>query len=188
MLSSSFLRALLRPADNDGVAGNDRFKDFLELMRVQVTDFKRPVMYVHGDDHHFMYDMPLQDSKGYRLMHFNRLQTFGDNDDYGNNKVRVYILHHFANQPIQRTRFKFGVLSDDQSLRSHKWAPDSPLLLVQEQHMPQDMCSSPLEPGNSALMSAVAIILIIRWHEAAQLEALHHMHHLPLAGWRPTCI
>jgi hypothetical protein len=85
-----FFVLLLLPADTEGVAGNDGFKDFLELMRVQVKDFKRPVMYVHGDNHHFMYDKPLQDSNGYRLMHFNRLQTFGDNQDYSNNEVTVH--------------------------------------------------------------------------------------------------
>jgi hypothetical protein len=79
---------LLLPADGDP----DGFKDFLTLMRYQVKDFKRPVLFVHGDDHHFMYDKPLQDSDGYRLMQFTRLQTFGDQADYSNNEVRVYTL------------------------------------------------------------------------------------------------
>jgi hypothetical protein len=65
----------------------DGFHDFLVAVRSAVTDFRRPVVYVHGDSHYFRIDKPLLDTQGRRLENFTRLETFGDNQANGNNDV-----------------------------------------------------------------------------------------------------
>ncbi|HEY0581245.1 MAG TPA: hypothetical protein VGE94_03625, partial [Chloroflexota bacterium] len=65
----------------------DGYHDFLVALRSAVIDFRRPVVYVHGDSHYFRIDKPLLDSQGRRLENFTRLETFGDNQANGNNDV-----------------------------------------------------------------------------------------------------
>jgi hypothetical protein len=67
--------------DPDGV------HDFLVALRDAVIDFERPVAYVHGDSHYFRIDKPFLDSTGRRLENFTRVETFGDNQDFGTNDV-----------------------------------------------------------------------------------------------------
>ena len=65
----------------------DGFHDFLVAVRAATIDFRRPVVYVHGDSHYFRIDKPLLDAQGRRLENFTRLETFGDNQANGNNDV-----------------------------------------------------------------------------------------------------
>jgi hypothetical protein len=71
--------------ENDGFA--DGFHDFLAELRTLAIDFKKPVVYVHGDSHYLRIDKPLQDSSGRRLENFTRVETFGDNAKNGLNDV-----------------------------------------------------------------------------------------------------
>jgi hypothetical protein len=82
-------RAPLRDSQTLAQTDNmpDGFKDFLVALRTEVIDFRRPVVYVHGDSHYFRVDKPLLDDKGRRLENFTRLETFGDNQNNGNNDV-----------------------------------------------------------------------------------------------------
>jgi len=73
-------------AETDGAP--DGYKDFLLALRENVTDFRRPVAYVHGDSHYFRVDRPFQDAQGRRLENFTRIETFGDNQANGNNDVQ----------------------------------------------------------------------------------------------------
>jgi hypothetical protein len=52
---------------------------FLTALREEVTAFRRPVVYVHGDSHYFRVDRPLLNALGVRLENFTRVETFGDN-------------------------------------------------------------------------------------------------------------
>jgi hypothetical protein len=72
-------------AETDGQP--DGFRDFLVALRTAVTDFRRPVVFVHGDSHYFRIDKPLLVPQGRRLENFTRLETFGDNQANGNNDV-----------------------------------------------------------------------------------------------------
>ena len=72
--------------ESDGMP--DGFKDFLVALRGQVMDFRRPVAYVHGDSHYFRIDHPFLDDQGQRLENFTRVETFGDNQNHGNNDVQ----------------------------------------------------------------------------------------------------
>lgn len=66
----------------------DGYAAFLSALRDEVTAFRRPVAYVHGDSHYFRIDQPLLDAQGQRLENFTRVETFGDNQGNGNNDVR----------------------------------------------------------------------------------------------------
>jgi hypothetical protein len=65
----------------------DGFHDFLAAVRTEAIEFRRPVVYVHGDSHYFRIDKPLLDAQGRRLENVTRLETFGDNQANGNNDV-----------------------------------------------------------------------------------------------------
>src|SRR6185437_15453649 len=65
----------------------DGFQALLVALRDQVIAFKKPVAWVHGDSHYFRLDKPLLDSGGRRLENFTRVETFGDNQQNGNNDV-----------------------------------------------------------------------------------------------------
>jgi hypothetical protein len=86
---SDATRAPLRdPRTLDETDGQpDGFRDFLVAVRSAAIDFRRPVVYVHGDSHYFRIDKPLLDTQGRRLENFTRLETFGDNQSNGNNDV-----------------------------------------------------------------------------------------------------
>jgi hypothetical protein len=66
----------------------DGFHDFLVALREEVTAFREPVAYVHGDSHYFRIDRPFLDAQGRRLENFTRVETFGDNQANGNNDVQ----------------------------------------------------------------------------------------------------
>src|SRR5215510_11064506 len=72
-------------AETDGQP--DGFQEFLVALRDEVTAFRKPVVYVHGDSHYFRVDKPFQDSAGRRLENFTRVETYGDNQANGNNDV-----------------------------------------------------------------------------------------------------
>lgn len=72
-------------AETDG--DPDGFQEFLLALRQQVIAFKKPVAYVHGDSHYFRVDKPFLDEQGRRLENFTRVETFGDNQQNGNNDV-----------------------------------------------------------------------------------------------------
>jgi hypothetical protein len=63
------------------------FKDFLVALRSEVTAFRKPVAYVHGDTHYFRIDKPFLAADGQRLENFTRVETFGDNAANGLNDV-----------------------------------------------------------------------------------------------------
>lgn len=65
----------------------DGYKDYLVALRDQVTAFRRPVAYVHGDSHYFRVDKPFLSATGQRLENFTRVETFGNNAANGNNDV-----------------------------------------------------------------------------------------------------
>jgi hypothetical protein len=66
----------------------DGFKDFLLVLRDEVSTFRKPVAYVHGDSHYFRIDKPFLDTQGRRLENFTRVETFGDNQGNGTNDVQ----------------------------------------------------------------------------------------------------
>jgi len=86
---SDSTRAPVRNAQTLAETDNmpDGFKDYLAALRTAVIDFARPVAYVHGDSHYFRIDKPLLDEMGRRLENFTRVETFGDNQNNGNNDV-----------------------------------------------------------------------------------------------------
>jgi hypothetical protein len=71
--------------ETDGLP--DGFHDFLLVLRDEVTTFRKPVAYVHGDSHYFRLDKPFLDAQGRRLENFTRVETFGDNQANGTNDV-----------------------------------------------------------------------------------------------------
>jgi hypothetical protein len=72
-------------AETDGLP--DGFKSYLVALRDEVTAFRKPVAYVHGDSHYFRIDKPLLNAQGLRLENFTRVETFGDNAPNGTNDV-----------------------------------------------------------------------------------------------------
>jgi hypothetical protein len=64
------------PTTNDPLDG---YHDYLVTLRDEVTKFRKPVAYVHGDSHYPRIDRPFLDSNGVRLENFTRVETFGDN-------------------------------------------------------------------------------------------------------------
>jgi hypothetical protein len=66
----------------------DGFKDYLLALRAEVSAFRKPVAYVHGDSHYFRVDKPFLDAQGRRLENFTRVETFGNNAGNGNNDVQ----------------------------------------------------------------------------------------------------
>jgi hypothetical protein len=73
-------------AETDGQP--DGFQTFLVALRTETIAFGKPVTYVHGDSHYFRVDKPFLDSQGRRLENFTRVETFGDNQQNGNNDVQ----------------------------------------------------------------------------------------------------
>jgi len=80
------LRNPMTLAQTDGQP--DGYKDYLLALRDEVTKFRGPVAYVHGDSHYFRVDRPFQDALGRRLENFTRVETFGDNQANGNNDAQ----------------------------------------------------------------------------------------------------
>jgi len=69
----------------EAVAATDGYRDYLLALRDQVTAFRKPVAYVHGDSHYFRVDKPFLSAGGQRLENFTRVETFGNNAANGNN-------------------------------------------------------------------------------------------------------
>ena len=65
----------------------DGFVQFLTALRDEVTAFRKPVAYVHGDSHYYRVDKPFLDASGRRLENFSRIETFGNNPQNGTNDV-----------------------------------------------------------------------------------------------------
>jgi hypothetical protein len=65
----------------------DGFQEFLLALRDEVTAFRKPVAYVHGDSHYFRVDKPLLGADGARISTFTRVETFGDHAESGTNDV-----------------------------------------------------------------------------------------------------
>jgi hypothetical protein len=66
----------------------DGFAEYLLAVRDEVVAYRKPVAYVHGDSHYFRIDKPFLDAQGRRLENFTRVETFGDNQNNGNNDVQ----------------------------------------------------------------------------------------------------
>jgi len=73
-------------AETDGQP--DGYQEFLKALRDEVSAFRKPVAYVHGDSHYFRVDKPFLDAQGRRLENFTRVETFGDNAANGTNDVQ----------------------------------------------------------------------------------------------------
>ena len=65
----------------------DGFVQFLTALRDEVTAFRKPVAYVHGDSHYYRVDKPFLDVSGRRLENFTHIETFGNNPQNGTNDV-----------------------------------------------------------------------------------------------------
>ena len=65
----------------------DGLVQFLTALRDEVTAFRKPVAYVHGDSHYYRVDKPFLDATGRRLENFTRIETFGNNPQNGTNDV-----------------------------------------------------------------------------------------------------
>jgi hypothetical protein len=53
------------------------YDGFVERLRRHVTDFRGPVLLIHGDSHTQRVDQPLKDASGRVYENFTRLETFG---------------------------------------------------------------------------------------------------------------
>jgi hypothetical protein len=62
-------------------AASGCFNRFLRELKILTTDFKEPVVLVHGDSHKFIVDKPfLQEDSKRVLENFTRIQVFGEQD------------------------------------------------------------------------------------------------------------
>jgi hypothetical protein len=64
-------RLLRRPGVPDG------FERFRNVLRTHALYLKKPVLFVHGDKHHFVYDHPLADAGGKTIGNFTRVEVWG---------------------------------------------------------------------------------------------------------------
>ncbi|MEY8877094.1 MAG: hypothetical protein AB9M60_11335 [Leptothrix sp. (in: b-proteobacteria)] len=72
----------------EAVPATDGYQAYLLALRDEVTAFRKPVAYVHGDSHYFRVDKPFLNAKGQRLENFTRVETFGNNAQNGTNDVQ----------------------------------------------------------------------------------------------------
>ncbi len=57
------------------------FREMMGVIERETLDFKKPVVLVHGDSHHFRIDKPLVNAASRRrIENFTRVETFGDPD------------------------------------------------------------------------------------------------------------
>jgi hypothetical protein len=57
------------------------YRDLLKVLEAETLGFKKPVVLVHGDTHHFRIDNPLLSAKSRRpIENFTRVETFGNPD------------------------------------------------------------------------------------------------------------
>lgn len=57
--------------------GADGFESFRNVLRTHALYLKKPVLFVHGDRHHFVYDRPLEDAQGKTVANFTRVEVWG---------------------------------------------------------------------------------------------------------------
>jgi len=60
--------------ENDNAPG---FKDFLAVMRGFLSEFRQPVVCIHGDSHYYRIDKPLRSEDGTTYLDFTRMEVFG---------------------------------------------------------------------------------------------------------------
>jgi hypothetical protein len=60
--------------------GSTGFDSFLSLLREEALKFDKPILLINGDSHKYLIDKPLKDSRGKTILHFTRLQVFGESD------------------------------------------------------------------------------------------------------------
>jgi hypothetical protein len=53
------------------------FQDLLKTLRGFLSEYRQPVICIHGDSHYYRVDKPLKDSSGKIFMHFTRMEVFG---------------------------------------------------------------------------------------------------------------
>jgi len=53
------------------------FRDFLASLRNFLSEFRKPVVCIHGDSHYFRIDKPFKDTSGRTYLHFTRMEVFG---------------------------------------------------------------------------------------------------------------
>lgn len=69
---------MLTSTGDFGVVGG--FSEFMNALNKQTTDFKKPVLFVHGDTHTYRYDKKSVSPDFQKLKNFYRLEVFGDGD------------------------------------------------------------------------------------------------------------
>lgn len=60
--------------------GATGFDSFLSLLREEALKFDKPILLINGDSHKYLIDKPLKDLRGKIILHFTRLQVFGESD------------------------------------------------------------------------------------------------------------
>ena len=63
-----------RPGVPDGW---ESFRNVLRAHALYLGKLNKPVLFVHGDRHHFVYDHPLADAKGKTIANFTRVEVWG---------------------------------------------------------------------------------------------------------------
>lgn len=53
------------------------FNDFINTLQIELQNYTKPVMLVHGDSHYFRIDKPLNTASGTIVKNFTRVETFG---------------------------------------------------------------------------------------------------------------
>lgn len=53
------------------------FREFLATMRGFLSEYRQPVICIHGDSHYFRIDKPFKDSARKTFLHFTRVEVFG---------------------------------------------------------------------------------------------------------------
>ncbi len=70
-----FERSVPRPA---GVPdGWESFRNVLRTHALHLKRLNKPLLFVHGDKHHFVYDHPLEDANGKTIANFTRVEVWG---------------------------------------------------------------------------------------------------------------
>lgn len=55
----------------------DGFERFKNVLRTHALYLKKPILFVHGDKHHYVYDQPLEDKNGKTIADFTRVEVWG---------------------------------------------------------------------------------------------------------------
>jgi hypothetical protein len=57
--------------------GFESFRNVLRAHALYLKKLNKPLLFVHGDQHHFVYDHPLEDAKGKTIESFTRVEVWG---------------------------------------------------------------------------------------------------------------